>query len=143
MDFHDKPVIQGFYIEGVKYISAIDANKAICENRIHFLDIREQDEVAAEFFDFQNIFFFPMSEIMDRLDHLPLDISVVVISNNGIRAVKVANMLNRQGYRSVAVMDGGIKEWKSQKLPIIETGFKNESCVCEASSCGCSCSGCN
>ncbi|MDR1679244.1 MAG: rhodanese-like domain-containing protein [Prevotellaceae bacterium] len=75
---------------------------------------------------------------MEKLDHLPKEISIVVVCDDGTRGTKVANMLNCQGYKDTANLDGGIKEWKANNLPIIETGFKPDN----HSGCNGSCSGC-
>lgn len=143
MKTYDNPIVQKFHLDGVKYISANDAYELIKTNSIYFLDVREHDEIVYELFEFQNIFYFPMSEIMEKLDHLPLDLPVVVVCNDGTRGVKIANLLNRQGYKTVANLDGGINEWKAQKLPIVETGFpQKQSSGCDSANCGCSCSEC-
>ncbi|MDR1761095.1 MAG: hypothetical protein LBR55_01450 [Bacteroidales bacterium] len=60
---YELPKKQDFNLEGVKHLSVNDAYKGISKNEIYFLDIREQDEVMSEFFEFQNLFFFPSSNI--------------------------------------------------------------------------------
>lgn len=137
------PEIQSFNLSEVKHISVKNAYELISEDKIHFLDIREQDEVMCEYFEFKNIFLFPMSQIMEKLDHLPKNIDIVVVSEDGINSTKIVNMLQRQAYLNVVNLDGGIKEWKNKNLPIVETGFRKDSTECNTSTCGCSCCGCN
>ncbi|MDL2262789.1 rhodanese-like domain-containing protein [Bacteroidales bacterium OttesenSCG-928-I21] len=143
MNTYETPKKQKFNIENVKHISVSDAYDAVLANKVYFLDIREEDETNIEFFDFRNLFMFPMSEIMDKLEHLPRNISIVVACSSGTRGTKVANMLIRQGYNDVANLDGGIIEWKANNFPTIETGIKPEdtSC-CDISDCEGNCSGC-
>jgi rhodanese-related sulfurtransferase len=144
MNLTDKPIIQDFDLEGVKHISVQEAFELISADQVFFLDVREEDEQALEFFDFQNVFFYPMSAIMENIQFIPKEIPLIVVCNEGVRSCKVANVLNRQGFTTVANLDGGIYAWKAKQLPIIKgmaikTGASNS---CSPDSCGCGCDGC-
>lgn len=140
MNFKNGPSVQEFQLPEVKHISVKDAFELISNDKVFFIDVREESEFSIEFFDFNNVFFHPMTEILDRLQHIPQDIPIVVVCKEGIRSTKVANVFNRQGYATVANLDGGIEEWKRQGLPNIVENFNAPSC--DPNSCGCGCSGC-
>lgn len=144
-NLYDTPKFQEFNIQGVKHISPEDALSLIINDEIFFIDVREEYEFRRQFFEFQNVFFHPMSVILDRLSYIPKEIDIVVVCDEGIRSVKVANLLIRQGYKSVANLDGGIKKWKELGYPIVEGGLNklDENYQgCNPSSCGCGCEGC-
>lgn len=137
MNLIDKPKIQDFHLEGVKHISVTDAYELIVKDEVFFLDVREEEEQEKEYFEFQNVFFYPMSKIMDSIQFIPKEIPIIVICNEGSRSTKVANVLNRQGFSSVANMDGGIYAWKAKSLPIIKGKMaKAESGSCSPTAAG-------
>jgi rhodanese-related sulfurtransferase len=146
MKVYEKPLNQEFNLEGVMHISVEDAYELVENDEAFFIDVREEDEFRKEFFDFQNVFFHPMSAIMDRLQYIPKEIPLIVVCENGNRSTKVANVLNKQGFTDVANMDGGINTWKAKGFPIVENGLnklEGGDSSCSPSSCGCGCSGCD
>jgi len=134
----DKPLFQEFHLDGVKYISPEEALKLIEKDEIFFIDVREEEEIIKEYLDFQNVFFHPMSVILDRLSYIPKNIPIVVVCSDGIRSTKVANLLNRNEFPEVASLDGGLVVWKEKGFRIVT----NESGACDTDSCGCGCSCC-
>lgn len=134
----DKPKFQEFHLDGVKYISPEEALKLIEKDEIFFIDVREEEEIIKEYLDFQNVFFHPMSVILDRLSYIPKNIPIVVVCSDGIRSTKVANLLNRNEFPEVASLDGGLVVWKEKGFRIVT----NESGACDTDSCGCGCSCC-
>ncbi len=144
MKLSEKPTIQDFQLEGVKHISVIDAYDLISKDEVFFIDVREPEEQAKEFFNFQNVFFYPMSSIMDSIHLIPKEIPLIVVCDEGIRSTKIVNVLNRQDYTSVANLDGGIYAWKAKGLPIAEgmVSKSGSSDECTPDNCEGGCSGC-
>ena len=62
----------------------------------------------------------PMAEVPGRLAELPRDREIVVMCLAGGRSLKVAEYLDRQGYR-VQNLAGGIRAWARDVDPSIET----------------------
>ena len=56
----------------------------------------------------------PMAEVPDRLSELSRQESVAVICHSGVRSAAVAAWLLRQGFESVANIEGGIDAWSVQ-----------------------------
>ncbi|MEO1766452.1 rhodanese-like domain-containing protein [Thiobacter aerophilum] len=54
---------------------------------------------------------FPMRQLLERLDALSPDRETVVICHHGIRSYQVARVLERQGFRAVYNLTGGLAAW--------------------------------
>lgn len=113
----EKPVLQEFHIDGVKHIAPADAFESISGNEAVLIDVREMDEVAREQVPLENVLFHPMSVIMDRLPNIAKKQQIILACPGGVRSTKVANLLNLQGYPSVANLDGGLNVWKKMGFP--------------------------
>jgi rhodanese-related sulfurtransferase len=129
----DKPTLQDFHIEGVKHITPSNAIKLLQKKEAVLIDVREMNEIEFERIDLDNVLYYPMTTIADKLSFIAKDQNIILICPGGTRSTKVANMLNRQGYPNVANLDGGFLSWIKQNLP-----FKTE--VMNTGSCGCGCS---
>jgi rhodanese-related sulfurtransferase len=127
----DQPIVQNFQIEGVKHISVSDAFEAINNGDAVMLDVRELNEVQAETVPLDRLLNHPMSVIMDRLSYIAKDQNIIVACPGGVRSVKVANMLNLQGYPNVANLDGGLMMWKAKGLPM-ESNLSFGGCGCNS-----------
>ena len=114
----NQPTIQNFQIEGVKHISVSDAFEALKIGEAVMLDVREINEVKLESVPLDRVLNHPMSVIMDRLPYIAKDQNIIVACPGGVRSVKVANMLNLEGYPNVASLDGGFMMWKAKGLPM-------------------------
>lgn len=131
MKTSDQPIIQNFQIEGVKHINVSDAFDAINSGDAVMLDVRELNEVKLESVPLDHVLNHPMSVIMDRLSYIAKDQNIIVACPGGVRSVKVANMLNLQGYPHVANLDGGLMIWKSKGLPF-ESITSTGGCGCNS-----------
>jgi len=145
----DKPLFQEFHIEGISHISPAEAFKAVNQGEAIMLDVREENELDYESIPLDEVIYHPMSEIMDRLDHIPKNKTIIVVCPGGVRSSKVANLLQIQGYKSVANLDGGLIMWKIQGLPFeshlsMGCGCGSDCGVPEkeepSGGCGCGCS---
>ena len=128
----EKPTLQDFHIEGVKHITPSNALDAVKNKEAILIDVREEKECLLESIALDDVFYHPMSVIMERLEYIPKDKALIVVCLQGFRSTKVANLLTRQGFDNVANLDGGFVMWKSQDLP-------HESTI-SCGSCGCNCS---
>jgi sulfur-carrier protein adenylyltransferase/sulfurtransferase len=132
MQTTNKPLLQEFHIEGVKHIDPQEAFEALKNNNVILIDVREENEVKLEYVPLDNVLNHPMSVIMERLPYIAKDQNIILACPGGVRSSKVANLLNLQGYPSVANLDGGFTMWKAKGLP-----FESNSRA--GSGCGCGC----
>jgi rhodanese-related sulfurtransferase len=63
----------------------------------------------------------PMNEVPTRLSELDAGKDIVVMCRSGGRSMQVAQFLDRQGFRSVANLTGGILAWSRDVDPSIAT----------------------
>ncbi len=127
----ENPILQDFHIEGVKHIAPDDAYETINEGKAVLLDVREINEVKLESIPLDRVLNHPMSVIMDRLPYIAKDQNIIVTCPRGVRSVKVANLLNQQGYPHVANLDGGLMMWKAKGLPF-ESNLSFGGCGCNS-----------
>lgn len=136
------PNQQTFTLPGVNHIEPMLAADAIANYNAQLVDIREQEELDIIQFDSTEIVHLPLSVIADRFEELPKDRPLIIACSNGIRSVKVVNLLNYQGFTQVANLDGGINQWHREGLPLIlrqDLIDAGDSCG-TGSGCGCGCS---
>jgi rhodanese-related sulfurtransferase len=117
METTDKPQFQEFHIEGINHISPVAAYEAVMSGEAIILDVREENELDYESILLDEVMYHPMSEIMDRLQHIPNNKLIIVACPGGVRSSKVTNLLVMQGFKAVANLDGGLMMWKMQGLP--------------------------
>lgn len=117
MKTSEQPKLQYFHISGVKHILPADAFEAIQSGDAVMIDVREIYEVQLENIQHDKVLNHPLSVIMDRLTYISKDQKIIVICAHGERSVKVANLLQYQGYPEVASLDGGFEAWKKAGLP--------------------------
>ncbi len=125
----EKPTLQNFHIEGVRHIKPADALEAIEKEGAVLIDVRELYEVKLEKIPLERVLNHPMSVIMDRLPYIKKEQPIILICQGGVRSVKIANLLNRQGYPDVANLEGGITLWKAFGLPV-ESNLASGGCSC-------------
>ena len=104
----DKPTLQEFHIEGVKHIIPSNALEAVKNREAIMIDVREINECMLESILLDEVFYHPMSVIMERLEYIPKDKALIVFCHQGIRSTKVANLLTRQGFDNVVNLDGAL-----------------------------------
>lgn len=140
----DHPELQDFHIEGVKHIAPLDAFELIKNNEAILIDVREKDEIQYEQISLDNVLYYPMSIIVDKLDYISKEQNIILICPGGLRSTKVANLLNINAYPNVANVDGGFSSWRKKNLPFETKLLFTGGCSCnsEQSSGGCSSGSC-
>jgi rhodanese-related sulfurtransferase len=63
----------------------------------------------------------PMMEVPQRLAELPRDRDIVVMCHGGVRSLKVAQFLARNGFSRLANLTGGIHAWACDVDPSVGT----------------------
>ncbi len=125
----EHPQNQSFHLNGVKHVQPSEVYDALCKGEAVLIDVREQDEVVNEFVPMDTVLNHPMSVILERLQYIPKNQQLVLACPGGVRSVKVANLLQLQGYPQVANLDGGLLYWKMSGFPY-EISQKNAGCGC-------------
>ena len=91
--------------------------------RLHFVDVREDDEYAVDHArGAQHIGRGVLERDVETL--IPdKDAAIVLYCGGGYRSALAAESLGKMGYRKVVSMDGGIRAWREAGYPI-ERGEK-------------------
>lgn len=76
------------------------------------LDVREASELARA--SLPDVVWIPMSELASRLSELEPEAETVVLCHHGIRSMRVACILEAQGFERVANLRGGIAAWSRE-----------------------------
>ncbi|MBS3807515.1 MAG: rhodanese-like domain-containing protein [Bacteroidales bacterium] len=112
------PECQDFQLNGVRHISASGAHGLLQEQKAILIDVRRTNEVEVEHVSLPGVMLYPMEQIIDHLQDIPGGQLVIVMDSRGERGTKVARLLNMQGFRQVANLDGGLVQWKNEGLPV-------------------------
>jgi len=83
------------------------------------LDVRERWEREAA--RLPGTLDIPMQQIPERLAELPRDRAIVVMCHGGVRSLKVAHFLARNGFGQLANLTGGIQAWADEVDPSVGT----------------------
>ena len=97
------PLFQEFHIAGVHHITPQNALTELQNDSVIMIDVREESEYKLEYIPLENVFYFPISEIVAQFKKIPTGKPVIVICNAGIRSMKVVNWLNQQGYKNSTI----------------------------------------
>lgn len=98
-------------------ISPQEAYRKIRDGSAVLLDVREDDELAAE--RISGALHVPLSQLSDRAAELPVQGELLPICQSGARSALVTEMLKHNGYRAANV-SGGIAAWRDTGLPVEE-----------------------
>jgi rhodanese-related sulfurtransferase len=82
------------------------------------VDVREPSEVEHKSVGVKKLVNMPFSELDKRFGELPEHQQVVFVSNIGIKSKEAAKVLLQHGYDNVATVDGGLKGWEEEGLPV-------------------------
>ena len=99
-------------IEPVKAYNLLQKEK----DRVVLLDVRTPEEVNSDG-KIPDSILIPLDELPNKIDLLPKDKKIIVYCRSGIRSVSASRLLSSLGY-DVYNLSGGLKNWKSQNLPI-------------------------
>lgn len=86
-------------------------------NNCTLLDVRETWEY--ELARLNNAVLIPLPSLLDNLNQLDKDSSIVCICHHGIRSYNAAIILFNHGFKSVYNLQGGIDAWSLEIDPAI------------------------
>jgi rhodanese-related sulfurtransferase len=79
------------------------------------LDVREPREF--EYCHIAGSLHMPMNDVPARIGELTPEREIVCICHHGMRSASVAGFLERQGFRNVVNLTGGVDAWAVQVEP--------------------------
>lgn len=60
----------------------------------------------------------PLAQLLDRIDEVPTDRTVVVVCQHGNRSSVATDQLARHG-RAARLLDGGLRAWRDSGRPVV------------------------
>jgi rhodanese-related sulfurtransferase len=89
--------------------------KTRLENGAVLIDVREADEF--EQVRVPGATLIPLSEFATRYSEMPKDQEIVLMCAGGVRSAQAAQFAAQHGFK-LTNLEGGIKAWHSQGLPV-------------------------
>jgi rhodanese-related sulfurtransferase len=102
---------------GLQQLSPREAYAAYIMGSV-LVDVREPDDAADTQVDVKKVVTLPFSELDRRLNELPANRRVVLVSRRGLTSARAARLLLEQGYEDVATLEGGLEAWVEEGLPV-------------------------
>lgn len=100
----------------VKAVSIEQANAAVQDKNVQFIDVRTPEEFNEGFA--QNAVNFPLDSLEKDLAKLDKSKPVYVICRTDRRSQIGANILEKAGFTEVHYVTGGMNAWKAANLPV-------------------------
>ena len=96
----------------MKEITVSELKKLRDDNAdVQLIDIREDYEVEISEMGGEHI---PMGDIMDNLDKISKTKQVIIHCRTGARSAAICNSLEREGFKNVYNLKGGINAWADE-----------------------------
>lgn len=113
----------GFVVWDRKLSNEMDSLELLPPKELNYLkDVFIVDvRTAAEwnFGHIQTAHHMELAKFKDLLQNIPKDQKIAAICGSGFRASIAASILQKNGFRDVANVQGGMQAWKKANLPII------------------------
>jgi rhodanese-related sulfurtransferase len=106
----------------------VDEALALSKQGALIIDVREPDELAELAYDVKDVKNIPLGELETRLSEVPKDKQVVVVCRSGGRSGKAQELLQANGFKNIANMEGGMNAWSEKGLPTFTGGEKKACC---------------
>jgi molybdopterin/thiamine biosynthesis adenylyltransferase/rhodanese-related sulfurtransferase len=106
--------------ERIEQVDPETARKEIEGGDVALIDTREWNEYEESHIEGGEL--IPPAEVADRITEVVPDRSqrVILYCASGNRSARAADLMNRElGYEDVANVEGGIKAWEAQGLPVV------------------------
>ena len=92
---------------------------ALSQQGVLLVDVREADEVAQKRYEVTNYVNLPLSKLADMYEELPTGQQLIIACLSGGRSQKAIAFLQSKGYDDLLNLDGGIKAWQAEGLPVV------------------------
>lgn len=95
--------------KGITNITVEEAKEKINDKNVQCIDVRTPGEYKVKNRpQFKNI---PLHELASKIDKLDKNKDVVVICQSGMRSLRAAKLLKKQGFKNIYNVKGGMSAW--------------------------------
>lgn len=96
-------------VKGISNISTHEAKNKMNDKDVQFIDVRTPGEYKANHRKpFKNI---PLPKLPQQTEKLDKNKEIVVICQSGMRSMKAAKLLKKQGFGKISNVKGGMGAW--------------------------------
>lgn len=96
-------------VKGIANISTEEAKNKFSDEDVQFIDVRTPDEYKTNHRkQFKNI---PLTQLAQKSNVLDKNKEVVLICQSGMRSMKAAKLLKKQGFKKITNVKGGMSTW--------------------------------
>jgi rhodanese-related sulfurtransferase len=101
-------------VKGLKNLSGEELNQKVRNGDTMLVDVREHHEFMNG--HIPKSINIPLSKLKNQLAEIPKDKELILYCQSGMRSKHAARILQKQNYKKVSHLSGGIASWsKSQK----------------------------
>lgn len=100
----------------IKQITVAEAKQAVDVKDVQFIDVRTKEEYAGG--HAPKAVNFPLDDLENNLGKLDKDKPVYVICQSGRRSQKGAEILQKDGFKSLYNISGGTSAWEGAGYPM-------------------------
>ena len=108
---------EGRALETIAAMTPSEVAERLASGAVHVVDVRGRSEWEAG--HIEGVDNIPAGYLVERLDQIPRDTTVVVHCQTGARSAIGASVLQVHGFRQVVNMTGGITAWREAGLPTV------------------------
>ena len=108
---------EGRALETIAAMTPSEVAERLASGAVHVVDVRGRSEWEAG--HIEGVDNIPAGYLVQRLDQIPRDTTVVVHCQTGARSAIGASVLQVHGFRQVVNMTGGITAWREAGLPTV------------------------
>jgi rhodanese-related sulfurtransferase len=96
------------------------------KEKVVFLDIRKANEYAEA--HLRHAIHIPAEDLTNKLGRIERYKAepIVIVCATGSRAARATSQLKKLGFKNVSSMEGGMKAWQDQGMPIETSAVENE-----------------
>ena len=112
--------MSGHNSASIKTLTVQELCRQLDKNEIepaHILDVRSDEELRRDG-QISGSAHIHVTQVPKRFKMVPKDSPVYVFCGSGLRSMIAASFLQRNGWKDLAVVLGGMSGWKSIKCPI-------------------------
>jgi hydroxyacylglutathione hydrolase len=108
----------GFESASTKTVTVQDLCSKLDEkDKVYILDVRSDGELESDG-EISGAHHIHVTQLPERYSEVPDDQSVYIFCGSGMRSMTAASFLQREGWRNVTVVLGGLSGWSSRTCPI-------------------------
>ncbi len=87
---------------------------------VQIVDVRDREEFTGKFGHINGASLMPLGELNKRCEALDQEKPVVTVCRSGGRSAQAVSLLEKEGFKHVANLAGGMINWHEQGLPVVD-----------------------